>query len=136
MQWHGERTIQVIDEADGWGFRVAKGEYSVKETFYHTIQAIFEDAGNWFLKDSTPFSPLSSPKKNLNRAINRMIKAIQNFSDEKLCEEMMFQWGVKTTIEGAIQQNLFHAIGHFSQLRNWIGLLQRIQKKQPRKTYL
>jgi hypothetical protein len=54
-----------------------------------------------------------------------MIEAIKDFNEEDLQKEMTFQWGTKTTIAGAIQQNLFHSVGHFSQIRNWVGIYQR-----------
>ncbi len=132
----GEKTIQVIDNAMGWDFRINPKEYSVYETFRHTVQAIFEDAGNWFLGDSTRFTPSNDQKADLTKAINRMKQAIANFQDHDLTREFTFQWGEKTTIGGAILQNLFHTIGHFAQIRNWVGLYQRQRKKQAEKTYL
>ena len=132
----GAKTIQVIDNAKGWSFRINPQEYSVHETFYHTVQAIFEDAGNWFLSDSTLFKPSNNPISDLNQAIDRMKCAIENFQDPDLSHEFTFQWGEKTTISGAIRQNLFHAVGHFAQIRNWVGLYQRQRKKQAEKTYL
>lgn len=132
----GIKTIEVIDAANCWECRVNEHEYSVRSTFNHTVQAIFEDAGNWFLNDSARFSASKSPLDDLNRAINRMLRAIRDFSDAELAEEFTFQWGERTTIEGAIRQNLFHAVGHFSQLRNWVGIHQRTQKETATKTYL
>jgi hypothetical protein len=61
-----------------------------------------------------------------------MISAFEKFTDKELCNEMTFQWGEKTTIAKAIQQNLFHAVGHFSQLRNWAGISKRRQGKGTR----
>lgn len=133
---HGMMTIEVIEVANCWEYRVNEGEYSVRATFNHTVQAIFEDAGNWFLKDSTRVSPSTSPVADLSQAIDRMISAIEDFSDERLAEEFTFQWGEETSVEGAIIQNLFHAVGHFSQLRNWVGIHQRTQKQRATKTYL
>jgi hypothetical protein len=133
---HGIKTIEVINEASCWEYRVADHEYSVRETFYHAVQAIFEDAGNWFLDDSTRFAASGSPLNDLHRVIDRMIGAIQAFSDETLSEAFTFQWGEQTTVEGAIRQNLFHAVGHFSQVRNWVGICQRKQKQPATKTYL
>ncbi|MFX0095244.1 MAG: hypothetical protein ACFFBD_26150 [Candidatus Hodarchaeota archaeon] len=122
------RTIQIIDQANAWDYRIHSKEHNVRETFYHAIQAIFEDAGNWFLNDPTRFQPSSNPREDLSRAINRMIEAIKDFQDEDLSNEFQFQWGEQTTIAEAIRQNLFHAVGHFSQLRNWVGLSQRYEK--------
>ncbi|UCG00632.1 MAG: hypothetical protein JSW11_13560 [Candidatus Heimdallarchaeota archaeon] len=65
------------------------------------------------------------PSDDLTRAVNRMLKAFGKFNDEELSNEITFQWGEKTTIAGAIQQNLFHVVGHFSQLRNWVGQAKR-----------
>jgi hypothetical protein len=121
----GQRTIEIIDEANTWDFRVNLNEFSVRETFRHTVKAIFEDAGNWFLKNSKAFHPSDSPAEDLNWAVERMTRAIANFSDTDLKAEFIFQWGEKTTVAGAIQQNLFHAVGHFSQLRNWTGIYSR-----------
>ncbi|MFX0106654.1 MAG: hypothetical protein ACFE7R_00040 [Candidatus Hodarchaeota archaeon] len=135
LQRNGMKTIKAIEEANCWEFKVNENEYSVRETFYHTVQAIFEDAGNWFLNDSTRFSPSKSLIEDLNRAINRMIDAIKDFTDEKLTLNFTFQWGEETTVEGAIIQNLFHAVGHFSQLRNWVGIFRRLQNTQATKTY-
>lgn len=136
LRRHGKKTIALIDAANGWADRVNAQEFSVEETFNHTVQAIFEDAGNWFLKDSTRFKPTPSHQKDLDRAINRMMEAIKAFSYEKLREPFTFQWGEQTTVEGAIRQNLFHAVGHFSQIRNWVGITQRLRNKEVSKTYL
>ncbi len=136
LRHHGLKTIHVIDHADAWDFRVTPQEYRVQDTFRHTIQSIYEDAGNWFLNDPTRFTPSDNHTADLNRAINRMIHAIKSFQDEDLDREFTFQWGEKTTIGGAIRQNLFHAIGHFSQLRNWAGLRQRQSSRQAEKSYL
>ncbi|MFX1563243.1 MAG: hypothetical protein ACFFDP_08040 [Promethearchaeota archaeon] len=130
LRLDGKKTIEKIKEAKAWEYRINPAEHSVRETFYHAIQAIYEDAGNWFLKDSTRFSPSKDPLVDLDTAINQMIRAIQNFQDEELDNEFTFQWGEKTTISGAIMQNLFHAVGHFSQLRNWVGLYLRSQESQ------
>lgn len=100
------------------------------------VKAIFEDAGNWFLKDSKAFHPSDSPVEDLNRAIERMTRAIANFSDTDLKAEFTFQWGQKTTVAGAIRQNLFHAVGHFSQLRNWVGICSRAKGEPSDKSIL
>ncbi|MFX1541268.1 MAG: hypothetical protein ACFFBX_10850 [Promethearchaeota archaeon] len=136
LRRHAKKTIALIDKVNGWTVRVNAQEFSVEETFNHAVQAIFEDAGNWFLMDSTRFRPTQSHQKDLDRAINRMMEAIQAFSDKKLREPFTFQWGEQTTVEGAIQQNLFHAVGHFSQIRNWVGVNQRLQNVKVAKTYL
>lgn len=136
LRHHGLKTIEVIDEAEAWDYRVNPNEHSVSETFHHTVQAIFEDAGNWFLEDSARFEPSSSPSDDLDRAVDRMTSAIRHFSDEELNSDFKFQWGETTTIEGAVRQNLFHAVGHLSQLRNWVGIYRRTGSKEPEKTYL
>ena len=136
LRKNGIKTIGLIDKTGGWNVRINDQEFTVQETFYHAVQAIFEDAGNWFLNDSTKFTPSRSSKDDLNQAINRMMDAIRDFSDEQLTADFTFQWGEQTTVEGAIQQNLFHAVGHFSQLRNWIGVSERFKKRETEKTYL
>lgn len=136
LRQHGLKTIQIIDNAYAWDFRIAAQEYSIHETFRHTVQAIYEDAGNWFLNDATRFTPTDNPETDLHTAIDRMIRAIKDFQDDELAQEFTFQWGEKTTISGAIQQNLFHAIGHFAQLRNWVGLHKRRKGNHAEKTYL
>jgi hypothetical protein len=121
----GLKTIEVIENGDAWEYKVTPKEFSVKETFYHTLRSIFEDAGNWFLNDKSSFVPSDNPAEDLNISIDRMISAIKNFTDAKLKESFTFQWGEKTTIEGAITQNLFHAVEHFSQLRHREGIHKR-----------
>ena len=133
---HGMRTIEIIEEEEGWDFRIFPHEYSVKETFYHTVQAIYEDASRWFMDTFIKFTPLGNPSEDLTIAINHMTTAFEIFTDEELSNEITFQWGEKTTISGAIQQNLFHAVGHFSQLRNWIGIMKRRQEKGTRRDIL
>jgi uncharacterized damage-inducible protein DinB len=136
LRHHGLKTIEVVENAKAWDYRINSNEFSVRETFRHTVQAIFEDAGNWFLKDSTRFIPTTSSADDFHRAIDRMTAAIQDFSDENLSSDFTFQWGEKTTIGGAIRQNLFHAIGHFSQIRNWVGVYRRGESKRADKTNL
>ena len=128
MRFQGLKTIEIIEKAKTWDFRVTPNEFSIKDTFQYTVKAIFEDAGNWFLNDSTPYISQNNPTKDLNRAVDRMIMAIKDFSDINLSKEFTFQWGTKSTVAGAIQQNLFHAVGHFSQLRNWTGIYKRNQE--------
>jgi hypothetical protein len=65
-----------------------------------------------------------------------MTRAIANFSDDDLKMEFTFQWGQKTTVAGAIRQNLFHAVGHFSQLRNWVGIYSRTKGEPSDKSIL
>ena len=125
LRKHGLKTIQIIDSENAWDYRVSPGEFSIIETYNHAVQAIFEDAGTWFLKDSKKYIPTNNPIKDLNRSIDRMIQAIQDFDNRKLKEEFTFQWGEKTTIENAIKQNLFHAVGHFGQLRERVGIKKR-----------
>ncbi len=121
----GLRTIEMVEKAGIWDYRINENEFSIRETFQHTVRAIFEDTGNWFLKNSLPYKTTNKPQNDWNQAINRMIKAIKDFQDEDLEKSFTFQWGEKTTIGGAIQQNLFHAIGHLAQLRNWYGIYIR-----------
>ncbi len=132
----GQRTIKIIEEANACDYRVNPNEFSVRETFRHTVKAVFEDAGNWFLKDSKAYQPSDSPVEDLTRAVERMIRAIANFSDDDLKMEFTFQWGQKTTVAGAIRQNLFHAVGHFSQLRNWVGIYSRTKGEPSDKSIL
>jgi hypothetical protein len=136
LRHHGLQTIEVVDRADAWDYRINSNEYSARETFLHAVQAVFEDAGNWFLNDPTRFRPTDNPAKDLHRAVDRMISAIQGFSDADLEAPFVFQWGETTTIGGAIRQNLFHAVGHFSQIRNWAGILSRSKSKRTGTTYL
>ncbi|NPD89271.1 MAG: hypothetical protein HGN29_11145 [Asgard group archaeon] len=121
----GLKTIEIVESEDAWNYKISQTEFSIIQTFNHTNQAIFEDAGSWFLKDSKKFSPTSNQKNNLNLSIGRMISAIQNFDEKKLEEEFTFQWGDRTTIKDALKQNLFHAISHFGQIRERVGLLKR-----------
>ncbi len=132
MRLQGLKTIELIENLKTWDFRVTPTEFCIRDTFYHTVRSIFEDAGNWFLKDSTPYIPQGNPSEDLNRAVDRIILAISDFNDNDLSKEFTFQWGTKSTVAGAIQQNLFHAVGHFSQLRNWTGIYKRNQDKPAR----
>jgi uncharacterized damage-inducible protein DinB len=125
IRTYGKKTIEVIEAAKAWDYRLNPNEFSVEETFQHTVKAIYEDAGNWFLKDSTLFKSTESPADDLNAALDRMQNAIQHFSDDYLYTIFTFQWGEKTTIGGTIRQNLFHTFGHLSQLRNWVGIYER-----------
>ena len=122
----GSKTIEIIESESAWNFKVSQSEFSIIQTFDHTIKAIFEDAGTWFLKDSKKYQPSMDPKNNLNQAIDRMIEAIRNFDNKKLGEEITFQWGEQTTVKDAIKQNIFHAINHFGQLRERVGILKRM----------
>ncbi|MFW9843771.1 MAG: hypothetical protein ACFFEV_04280, partial [Candidatus Thorarchaeota archaeon] len=99
----------------------------VADTFYHTIRAVFEDAGNWFLDDPTKFTSSNSPTKDFHRALDRMVYAIQQLSDEELSSGFTFQWGERTTVADAIRQSLFHTLGHLSQIRNWVGVFRRLE---------
>lgn len=121
----GYKTIEKIDSSKAWNFRLNSKEFTVKETFNHTLRAIFEDAGNWFLNDPLKFTPTNVPTADLERAVNRMINAIETIKDSQLDDEFTFQWGEKATVEEAIIQNLFHAIGHFGQLRERSGIKAR-----------
>jgi hypothetical protein len=129
---HGLKTIEIIEEEAAWEVRTFPQEYSVRETFHHIVQAIYEDAGRWFMDEFSKYKASGIPSDDLTRAVNRMVNAFEKFNDEELNNEITFQWGEKTTVAGAIQQNLFHAIGHFSQLRNWVGIAKRRQGKGTR----
>jgi len=63
LRLQGLKTIEIIDEAKGWDFRVNLNEFTVKETFHHAVKSIIEDTGNWFLKDSTPYEPFQWGEK-------------------------------------------------------------------------
>ncbi|NHJ31315.1 MAG: DinB family protein [Asgard group archaeon] len=124
----GYKTIAKIDEEKAWNFKVSSKEFTIRETYNHTLQAIFEDAGNWFLKESKKFNPTNVPTADLERVVNRMINAIETLNDSQLEDEFTFQWGEKTIVKEAIMQNLFHAVGHFAQLRERCGLKSRTKK--------
>jgi hypothetical protein len=123
----GLKTINMIEDTATWEFQVSPREHTIRKTFHHTLKAIFEDAGNWFLNDSSSYHQLEDASADLNRAINRMIRAMETLRGKDLNEEFTFQWGSKTTIGGAIHQSLFHSVEHFGQIRNWIGISQRNQ---------
>ena len=121
----GLKTIEMIENENAWNFRITPKEFSVQETFLHTVKSIFEDAGNWFLCDSKSFEASNNPVEDFNKSIDRMVVAIMDFTNEKISENFIFQWGEKTTVGGAITQNIFHAAEHFSQLRHRVGISQR-----------
>ena len=121
----GLKTIDIIDTSNSWDYRLNQNEFSVRETFRHAVQSIFEDAGNWFLDDSTRFQPSDNPSHDLLMSIDRMVDAIIDFDDDDLERSFTFPWGEKTTVEGAICQNLFHAIAHFGQIRERAGVAKR-----------
>ena len=121
----GIKTIDDINTSNTWEYRLKPKEFSIRDTFNHTVRSIFEDAGNWFLGDPLRFQPSEEPSHDLFISVDRMINAIKGFSDTDLDKSFTFPWGEKTTIEGAIQQNLFHAIAHFAQLRERTGVARR-----------
>ncbi|MCG3227676.1 MAG: DinB family protein [Candidatus Heimdallarchaeota archaeon] len=121
----GLKTIKRIKSKDAWNYKISQTEFSIIQTLYHTIQAIYEDAGNWFLKDSKKFIKSDDPQNDLNLSIDRMIHAVQDFDEEKLSEAFTFQWGETTTVKEAIKQNIFHTVNHFGQLRERMGILER-----------
>ena len=123
----GLETIEAINTSNTWDYRLNQNEFSVRDTFNHTIQSIFEDAGNWFLNDSTRFQRSEDPTNDFLISVDRMIAAIKNLTDTDLEKSFTFPWGKETTIEGAILQNLFHAIAHFGQLRERTGVAKRTQ---------
>jgi uncharacterized damage-inducible protein DinB len=123
----GYKTIEKIEGSKAWNYKITSKEFTVKETFNHTLRAIFEDAGNWFLNDSLKFTPTNVPTADLERAVNRMINALESLQDSQLADEFTFPWGEKTTVQEAIMQNLSHAIGHFAQLRERSGIKNRLQ---------
>lgn len=125
----GIKTIQVVDNSKAWEYRFTEKEFTIKETYRHVIQAIFEDAGNWFLNEPELFEESNNPAQDLNQAVDRMISAISKLDDSDLDKEFTFPWGVETTYAGAIQQSLFHAIGHFGQIRERAGIHSRYRDK-------
>ncbi len=122
------KTVKKIESDKAWNFKITSKEFTIRETFNHTIQAIFEDAGNWFLNETLKFVPTNVPTADLERAVNRMINAIESMTDSQLEDDFTFPWGVKTTVKEAIMQNLYHAIGHFAQLRERSGIKSRTKK--------
>ncbi len=125
LQEIGEKTIKIIEREEAWDYRINQNEFTVLETFNHTLRTIFEDAGNWFLKETIKFQATDKHIDDLEKAVFRMIKAIRTLKDSHLNETFKFQWGEESTMEGAIQQNLYHAIGHFAQLRERSGIKMR-----------
>ena len=121
------RTIEIVDKAEAWDYRLALSEFSVYDTFIHLTRAIFEDAGNWYLDDSTSFVSTGNPKSDIDKSIDRMIEAMQTLEDDDLDRGFTFPWGASTTVEGSIQQTLFHAVGHLAQLRERAGVCSRIK---------
>ena len=121
----GIKTLKVVSNAGAWNYRFAEREFTVKDTIRHVIQAIFEDAGNWFLNESKRFEESNDSAQDLNQAVDRMILAISYLDDSDLEKEFTFPWGAETTYAGAIQQSLFHAIGHFGQIRERAGIHSR-----------
>ncbi|MHA2423561.1 MAG: hypothetical protein ACXAEF_02165 [Candidatus Thorarchaeota archaeon] len=119
------KTIEIIDQAKAWEYRVAPNEFSVSDTFYHTIRAIYEDAGNSFDEAPEKFQKTDSPIEDTNRSIDRIIRAIEHYTDEKLTESFVFPWCEETNFAGAIEQILFHTVGHLAQLRERVGVLIR-----------
>ena len=131
----GKKTEGMITKYGKWDFRIAEGEFRVRETFYHIIQAIYEDVGRWFKEDLKRFEGSNDPRNDLDRAIDRFIESIQAFTDDDLKQKIILQWGEEVTISQAIQQEIFHAIGHFAQLRNWIGISLRRKGSMSEKTF-
>ena len=126
----GIRTIEIVNNSGAWEHRLAEKEFTVKQTFHHVVQAIFEDAGNWFLNEIKRFESSYNHTQDLNLAVDRMIFAISKFDDSDLDKEFTFPWGVETAYAGAIQQSLFHAIGHFGQIRERAGIHSRYRDKK------
>ena len=122
---YGLKTIEVIESENAWNYQISPKEFSVIDTFNHAVRAVFEDAGNWFLKDSQKYASTNNPKHDLIQVIKRMKIAIQDFSKEELESKLTFQWGEETTIKDAIKQNMFHALCHFGQLRERVGIHRR-----------
>ena len=132
----GLRTISLIDNVQAWDFRLKDKEFSVSETFYHAIQAIYEDSYRWFRGVTRKFEKTGDHSTDLNACIDEMIYSLRKMVLEDLDTDMTFQWGEKTTYRKAIIQNLYHAVGHFSQLRNWVGVKARSSNDiTPEKTY-
>jgi hypothetical protein len=125
LRHQGFRTIDLIEKENKWEYHVTPHEFCIRDTFYHITRSIFEDAGNLVSRNSELYRPLDDPYEDLNRCINRMIDIIRQFNDDDLGKEIKFQWGEQTTVAEAIHQRIFHAAGHFSQLRNWVGISKR-----------
>ena len=56
--------------------------------------------------------------------------ALGELDDSILGDLFVFPWGVETDFETAIQQTLFHAIGHFAQIRERAGVYHRSTTRQ------
>jgi hypothetical protein len=126
----GHSSIIKVDFAKAWTYRLGQNEFSVEETFHHTVRAIYEDACNWYLKQPQKFESTGDASQDLDLAVDQMLKALSSFDDKNLEETFRFPWGVDTTIEFAIQQDLFHALGHFSQIRERAGFYSRTMESQ------
>lgn len=125
----GRETVQVIDAAKAWEYRVNPSEVPVREMFNHAVKALFEAVGNWRLHDSTPFAPSRNPGADLDRTLARVQRALQGLQDADLDGELVMPWGKKTTLGGALRLFLLHAVGHFAQVRNWAGIKKRAEAK-------
>jgi hypothetical protein len=123
----GKKTLQLVSDADAWDFRLNAREFSVQETLKHTFQAIYEDAGNWFLEDGKSYKATENLQDDLDTAIDRMIGAIQELDDTRLSTEFTTQWGERMTVRAAIRQNMFHTVEHLAQVRERVGVLKRQQ---------
>jgi uncharacterized damage-inducible protein DinB len=120
-----QRTIEIVDKTEAWDYRLAPSEFTVHNTFIHLTRALFEDAGNWYLHDSTSFVSTGNPRSDIDQSIDRMVKAMLTINDDDLDRDFTFPWGESTTIERSIQQTMFHAIGHLAQLRERAGVCSR-----------
>lgn len=125
---YGKRIIEIIEEFDIWDYRVRMNEFTIKETFHHTVKAILEDAGR-FMGENLQFTSSGKPIIDFNNSIDQMIRVIEDFSNKDLKKSYLFPWGVKTNLSTAIQQILFHSVAHFGQIRERVGLYQRHESK-------
>jgi hypothetical protein len=128
LRHQGFRTIDLIEKEKKWEYRVTPHEFCIRDTFYHIARSIYEDAGNLVSGPLEIYRPIDDPYEDFNRCINRMIHIIMQFNDKDLDKKIKFQWGEKMTLAEAIHQRIFHAVGHLSQLRNWVGISKRNEK--------
>ena len=93
------KTVKKIESDKAWNFKITSKEFTIRETFNHTIQAIFEDAGNWFLNETLKFVPTNVPTADLERAVNRMINAIESMTDSQLEDDFTYPCQAPPTVK-------------------------------------
>ncbi len=121
----GDYTIDMIDDAKAWNFQLIPGEATVRETFYHTVRAIIEEAASDFNGTKMSYKEIVSPRQEWHHAIDSFIQGIQDYTDERLAEEFESYWCNKTTVGGAINLGIAHSIGHLAQIRERAGVYSR-----------